>query len=332
MIDQEQVPQVPQQAPPQQRQNRQLRSRGVAEATWRLFVFLVVFFVPTLLCAGLAVLYAYSSGVIVVEDYYFLLCLVPLFWFIIAWIIAAQAYVVPDNQRLVVFRMGKRRPKALGPGIAQLVPFIDEIVSRVDRRQQTQPVQFNRVPLLASAGEGYILCDPELQLFITYLQGKEHLSVLEVRDVMAQIKAQAGGAIRSVTANFTVDDAQKRAPELIEQIQDAINEFAEDWGISVRVEISDWNFPDILVQAWTESEQAETRAKAQQVLADARQAIVKRYLEAAQQLVNDDASKREVGQVALQLYMADVAQSFSAGGALPLLNLQDFLRGQQEKE
>jgi len=87
-----------------------------------------------------------------------------------------------------------------------------------------------------------------------------------------------------------------------------------------------------LVQAWTESEQAETRAKAQQVLADARQAIVKRYLEAAQQLVNDDASKGQVGQVALQLYMADVAQSFSAGGALPLLNLQDFLRGQQEKE
>lgn len=325
MSDQPQVPQL-------NSQSRQIRSRGVAQATWRFFVFLVAFFLPMCSFATLAILYAISWGVFVWSDYYFLLLCLLGAWFIISWIIAARAYVIPDFERWVVFRFGKRRDKAFGPGKILLFPFIDEIAFKIEIRPTTFAVKFNRVPLKATAGEGYILCDPEIQLFITFLPGREHLSVLAVRELRPQIEAQAQGSIREATSKYDVDQAQQQSPQLIADIEDAINEFAEDWGIQVRAAISDWNFPQILVDAWTESEQAETRARAQQVLADARTAIVARYLEAAQQLVDADASKKEVGQVALRLYMADVAQSFSAaGGALPLLNLQDFLRG-QEKE
>lgn len=324
MTEQSQVPQL-------NSQPRQIKSRGVAQATWRLIVFLVVFLIPSLICAGLAVLYAYTWGVIIWSDYYFFLCGIPIIWLIIAWIISAQAYVVPDNQRLVVFRMGKRRPKASGPGIVQLIPFIDEIAFVVDRRQQTFSVKFNRVPLRTSAGQGYILADPEIQLFISYLPGMEHHTVLEVQNLRSQIEAQASGSIREATSKYNVDQAQQQSPELIVDIEDTINQFAESWGIEIRVAISDWNFPETLVDAWTESEQAETRARAQQVLADARKGIVQGYLEAASGFLEDNASKTQIGQVALRLYMADVAQSFStAGGALPLLNIQDFLKGQKE--
>lgn len=309
---------------------RQIRSRGVAQLTWRIIVFLIAFLVPMLILTGLVVFFAYSWGVIIWSDYYLFLCGIPGLWFIVSWIIAANAHVVLDNQRLVVFRMGKSRNKALGPGPVLLIPFLDEIVSIVDRRQITRRVQFNRVPIRNTAGEGFILCNPELQLFITYLAGQEHLSVVEVRDIVAQIEAQAGGSVQAVTRNYDVNEARDRSPQLIADIEDAINEHAEAWGVDIRVEISDWHFPPQLEEAWTLSEQAETGVAAQKIEAEARRIIVQGYIAAAEEFLDEGATRTQIGQVALALYKYDVAKSFAGkSGAIPILQLQDFLKAQE---
>jgi len=62
------------------------------------------------------------------------------FLLFVAFILAANSIrVVPEYQRLVVFRLGRVLPQPKGPGIVFLVPIIDRAVKQ-DLREQIREV------------------------------------------------------------------------------------------------------------------------------------------------------------------------------------------------
>ena len=320
---------VMEEIPRQVRPRRRKRKKGNrAQSTIRFFVFLGVFLVPMALISVAILLYVSAWGGFVVYDWtYALACAVPGIWFFVSLLFASFVFVVPDIERWVIFRFGRSLSKPKGPGIVLIFWFMDEIKFKVNIQDFTMTIRFNKVPLKASAGQGYILCDPEIQLFISYQKERAHLSVVEVRNLERQIQSQAAGAIREATSKYNVDQAQQRSPDLIADIEDEINLYAGDWGIDVRVSISDWNFPEDLVVAWSASEKAETKAKAQEVLANIKREIILSYIAAAKEALDENATRAEIGRLAMQIYKTDALRdSKEAGGALQLLQASDFFR------
>ncbi|MGC1375387.1 MAG: NfeD family protein [Anaerolineales bacterium] len=70
----------------------------------------------------------------------FFLCVFGVSTLVVVWLIVRAIRIVPESQRLDVYRLGRYMGQQRGPGIVMVIPFIDQAI-KVDIQDKMKKVQ-----------------------------------------------------------------------------------------------------------------------------------------------------------------------------------------------
>lgn len=161
------------------------------------------------------------------------LCLVGAVVLIAVAFIASAIKIIPEYQRLVIFRMG-RCIGAKGPGIIILIPIIDRSV-RVDLREQIR-----EIPHQSSITEDNASVGVDFLWYYRVLDPTQ--SVLQVQDFEAAAAGMATTTLRAVIGSILLDDVLSKREHINNLLRARLDEVTERWGVKVtNVEIREIN-------------------------------------------------------------------------------------------
>jgi regulator of protease activity HflC (stomatin/prohibitin superfamily) len=197
---------------------------------------------------------------------------VPLF--IVIFIVLLSAIkIVPEYQRLVVFRLGRLIGEK-GPGLVFVIPIVDKII-RISLRIITldvptqEVITRDNVTTSVNAVVYYRVVDP-------------NRAVNNVEDYMMATAQLAQTTLRSVAGQAELDELLSERDKLNLKIQSILDEATDPWGIKVSaVEIKDVVIPENLQKAISRQATAERERRAVIVQAEGEKAAAGKIAEAA---------------------------------------------------
>lgn len=198
------------------------------------------------------------------------------FLLIAVFILASAVKVVPEYQRVVVFRLG-RLVGSKGPGIVLVIPVIDRVV-RVDLRVVTLdvPVQEvitkDNVPIKVNAVVYFRVMDPAF-------------SVVEVENYILATSLLSQTTLRSVVGSADLDEVLSSREKINSELQKIIDERTDSWGIKVSaVEVKELELPESMKRAMAKQAEAERERRAKIINAEGELQAAEKLSEAAKQM------------------------------------------------
>ena len=153
-----------------------------------------------------------------------LLCLVGSALLIGVALLVSAIKIVPEYQRLVVFRLG-RCVGARGPGVVFLIPAVDRGV-KVDLREQVRDI-----PHQTSITKDNASISVDFIWYYKVLNSTE--SVLQVGDFEAAAEGMATTTLRAVIGGIMLDDALSEREHINNMLRSRLDEVTERWGVKV---------------------------------------------------------------------------------------------------
>lgn len=144
---------------------------------------------------------------------------------IIGFVFLANAIrIVPEYQRLVVFRLGRSvGPK--GPGLILLIPVIDRAV-KVDLREQVR-----EIPHQTSITKDNAPISIDFLWYYKVLDPAE--SVLQVGNFESAAAGIAATTLRAVIGGIPLDDVLSEREHINNMLRTRLDEVTERWGVKV---------------------------------------------------------------------------------------------------
>lgn len=183
-----------------------------------------------------------------------LLCLGIGILFILIIFLASAIKIVPEYQRVVVFRLGRCLGEK-GPGLVLLIPFVDRPV-RVDLREQVReiPAQTSitkdNAPISIDFLWYYKVFDPTM-------------SVLQVGNFELAAQGIATTTLRSVIGGILLDGVLSEREAINNALRSRLDEITERWGVKVtNVEIREIMPPRDVQEAMNRQLSAERNRRA----------------------------------------------------------------------
>lgn len=215
---------------------------------------------------------------------------------IVVLILVAAIKIVPEYQRVVVFRLGKLIASK-GPGLVIIIPVVDKI-TRVDLRVVTLdvPVQEiitrDNVPIKVNAVIYFRVMDSAK-------------SVVEVENYMMATSQLSQTTLRSVVGQAELDEVLSERDKINKELQKIIDERTDPWGIKVSaVEVKELELPESMKRAMARQAEAERERRAKIIAAEGE-------FQAAEKL-SDAALKMERSPITLQLRYLQTLREISA--------------------
>ena len=144
---------------------------------------------------------------------------------VLAFFFLANAIrIVPEYQRLVVFRLG-RSVGAKGPGLVLLFPVIDRAV-KVDLREQVR-----EVPHQTSITKDNAPISIDFLWYYKVLSPTD--SVLQVGSFEAAAQGMATTTLRSVIGGILLDSVLSEREHINSMLRTRLDEVTERWGVKV---------------------------------------------------------------------------------------------------
>jgi len=139
-------------------------------------------------------------------------------------IIANAIRIVPEYERLVVFRLGRCIGEK-GPGIVLLIPFVD-LARRVDLREQVR-----EIPHQTSITKDNAPISIDFLWFYKVLDPAS--SVLQVGNFEIAAQGMATTTLRSVIGGIPLDDVLSQREHINLALRTKLDEVTERWGVKV---------------------------------------------------------------------------------------------------
>jgi regulator of protease activity HflC (stomatin/prohibitin superfamily) len=152
------------------------------------------------------------------------LCLVGAVILAALALVASAVRVVPEYQRLVVFRLGRCIGNR-GPGIVFLIPVVDRAV-KVDLREQVR-----EVPHQTSITKDNAPISIDFLWYHKVLDPME--SVLQVGNFDAASQGMATTTLRAVIGGMMLDDVLSEREHINNMLRTRLDEVTERWGVKV---------------------------------------------------------------------------------------------------
>lgn len=144
---------------------------------------------------------------------------------LIGFVFLANAIrIVPEYQRLVVFRLG-RSVGAKGPGIVILIPVIDRGV-KVDLREQVR-----EVPQQTSITKDNAPISIDFLWYFKVMEPTQ--SVLQVTNFETAAAGIAATTLRAVIGGIPLDDVLSQREHINNMLRTRLDEVTERWGVKV---------------------------------------------------------------------------------------------------
>lgn len=154
----------------------------------------------------------------------YLLCFVGFVIFIVIIFLANAIRIVPEYQRLVVFRLG-RCVGARGPGIVLLIPVVDRAV-KADLREQVR-----EIPHQTSITKDNAPISIDFLWYFKILDPAE--SVLQVGNFELASQGMATTTLRAVIGGIPLDDVLSEREHINNLLRTRLDEVTERWGVKV---------------------------------------------------------------------------------------------------
>jgi regulator of protease activity HflC (stomatin/prohibitin superfamily) len=152
------------------------------------------------------------------------LCLVGGLIILAIILLASAIRVVPEYNRLVVFRLG-RCVGARGPGLVLLIPIVDRGVS-VDLREQVR-----EVPHQTSITKDNAPISIDFLWYYKVLNPMD--SVLQVGSFEAAALGMATTTLRAVIGGIVLDEVLSEREHINNMLRTRLDEVTERWGVKV---------------------------------------------------------------------------------------------------
>ncbi|MDT7884206.1 MAG: SPFH domain-containing protein [Thermoflexus sp.] len=183
-------------------------------------------------------------------------------------LLGSMIRIVPEYQRLVVFRLGKVIG-AKGPGLVLLIPVVDRAIT-VDLREQ-----FREIPQQTSITKDNAPIGIDFLIYWRVVDPVQ--SVVQVRDFVSAAVGIATTTLRAVIGDILLDDVLAKREYINQALRVKLDEVTERWGVKVTaVEIREIQPPRDVLEAMTRQMSAERNRRALVTEADGkREAAVK---------------------------------------------------------
>ena len=190
----------------------------------------------------------------VAETAGFLTCLIGGVVIVGLVLLASAIRIVPEYQRLVVFRLG-RCIGARGPGVVFLIPLVDR-GRKADLREQVREIPHQTAITKDNAS---ISID-----FIWYYKILDPTeSVLQVGNFEAAAQGMATTTLRAVIGGILLDDVLVEREHINNLLRTRLDEVTERWGVKVtNVEIREIIPPREILDAMNRQMSAERNRRA----------------------------------------------------------------------
>jgi regulator of protease activity HflC (stomatin/prohibitin superfamily) len=152
------------------------------------------------------------------------LCLVGFIVLVALALLASAIRVVPEYQRLVVFRLG-RCVGERGPGIVFLIPIVDR-ATKVDLREQVR-----EIPHQTSITKDNAAISVDFLWYYKVLNPTE--SVLQVGNFESAAQGMATTTLRAVIGSIILDDVLSEREHINNMLRTRLDEVTERWGVKV---------------------------------------------------------------------------------------------------
>jgi regulator of protease activity HflC (stomatin/prohibitin superfamily) len=179
---------------------------------------------------------------------------------VVVLFLANAIRIVPEYQRLVVFRLG-RLLGTKGPGLVILIPFIDK-GTKVDLREffleipRQDSITKDNAPIAVDFITFYKVMNPEM-------------TVVQVGNFAGAAQALASTTLRAVIGDIPLDDVLAKRDEINHLLRAKLDEVTERWGVKVtNVEIREIIPPASVQEAMTRQMSAERTRRAVVLEAD----------------------------------------------------------------
>jgi regulator of protease activity HflC (stomatin/prohibitin superfamily) len=153
------------------------------------------------------------------------LCILGVAILIAIIFLASAIRIVPEYQRLVVFRVG-RCIGAKGPGIVLLIPFGIDRGVRVDLREVVR-----EVPHQTSITKDNAPISIDFLWYYKVLEPTD--SVLQVGNFVMAAEGIATTTLRSVIGGINLDDVLSEREHINNMLRTRLDEVTERWGVKV---------------------------------------------------------------------------------------------------
>ncbi len=176
-------------------------------------------------------------------------------------VLALSVRILKQYERAVVFRLGRVRGGARGPGLIVFIPFVDR-VHRVSLRIVTMPIQ----------SQGIITRD-NVSIDVSavaYYRVKDTVrSVVAIENVSAAINQIAQTTLRAVVGRHTLDETLSETDDINKNIREILDVQTEEWGMEVTVvELRDIQLPESMQRAMARQAEAEREKRAKIIAAE----------------------------------------------------------------
>jgi regulator of protease activity HflC (stomatin/prohibitin superfamily) len=168
--------------------------------------------------------------------------------------LASAIRIVPEYQRLVVFRLG-RLLGVKGPGLILLIPIVDKGI-KVDLREffleipRQDSITKDNAPIAVDFITFYKVVDPAM-------------TVVQVGNFAGAAQALASTTLRAVIGDIPLDDVLAKRDEINQILRAKLDEVTERWGVKVtNVEIREIIPPPGVQEAMTRQMSAERSRRA----------------------------------------------------------------------
>jgi len=154
-----------------------------------------------------------------------LLCIVVAVVVIAIIVLVNAIRIVPEYQRLVVFRLGRVLSQPRGPGLVLLIPIIDRPV-KVDLREQIREVPHQ---VSITKDNAPISID-----FLWYFKVIEPTaSIVAVGNFELSAAGMATTTLRSVIGGIALDEVLSQRENINTTLRTKLDEVTERWGVKV---------------------------------------------------------------------------------------------------
>jgi regulator of protease activity HflC (stomatin/prohibitin superfamily) len=169
-------------------------------------------------------------------------------------ILPAAIKIVPEYQRMMVFRLG-RAIGTKGPGLILLIPIVDRGI-RVDLRES-----YLEIPHQTAITEDNASISIDFIVFTKVVDAQ--MSVLAVQNFEGAAQNIAATTLRSVVGDMSLDDVLSKREQMNEVLRAKLDEVTERWGVKVtNVEIREIIPPAAVQEAMTRQMSAERTRRA----------------------------------------------------------------------
>ncbi len=147
--------------------------------------------------------------------------LIAILVIIIIFLLASSIHVIPEYQRLIVFRLGRSIGER-GPGFVMLIPVVDKAVN-VDLREQVR-----EIPVQTSITKDNAPISIDFLWFYKVIEPIK--TVLQVGNFELAAQGIATTTLRSVIGSIMLDSVLSEREQINNALRTRLDEVTERWG------------------------------------------------------------------------------------------------------